>query len=125
MITLVTEKQNQVRFRFVDTDDFWLKDSVIPLNEASANNYQTTVIDSYHKDDCGNLNKLVFHGRMDDIKMPDYRWVEDGKLLFGEITILEPPKEPSEEENLEDNQIYRNPEALEEGSTAAVFDVSG
>jgi len=94
---LLKGKDNQVRFRFVDADDFWLKDSIIPLNESRANNYQTTVIDSYHKDDCGNLSKLVFHGRMSEIRMPDYRWVEDGKLLFGGVTIVEPPKEVSSE----------------------------
>tara|TARA_Y100001968_G_scaffold271483_1_gene263124 strand:+ start:1762 stop:2595 length:834 start_codon:yes stop_codon:yes gene_type:complete len=89
LISLKTEKGNQVRFRFVDKDDFWLRDNIIPLNENAANNYKTAVIDSYNKDSCGNLNKLVFHGRLSNFSLPDYSWVEDGKLLFNGVKIVE------------------------------------
>ncbi|WP_269613727.1 hypothetical protein [Prochlorococcus marinus] len=97
MLSLIKGKDNQIRFRFVDADDFWLKDTVIPLDSKKANNLKTTVIDAYHKDECGNLNKLVFHGQMSDYSLPDYSWVEDGKLLFSGVKVIEP-----EEENNED-----------------------
>ena len=83
------EKDNKVRFRFVDADDFWLRDNLMPLNESKANNYKTTVVDSYHKDSCGFVNKLVFHGRLDKFTLPDYSWVEDGKLIFTGVKIVE------------------------------------
>ena len=90
MKSLIKAKDNQIRLRFVDADDFWLKDTVIPLDNKKANNLKTTVIDAYHKDECGNLNKLVFHGRMSDYSLPDYNWVEDGKLLFSGVKVIEP-----------------------------------
>ena len=89
LLNLMKEKDNQVRFRFVDADDFWLRDNLMPLNESKANNYKTTVIDSYHKDSCGFVNKLVFHGRLDKFTLPDYSWVEDGKLIFTGVKIVE------------------------------------
>ncbi len=89
LLNLTKERDNKVRFRFVDADDFWLRDNLMPLNEGAANNYKTTVIDSYHKDSCGFVNKLVFHGRLDKFSLPDYSWVEDGKLLFSGVKIVE------------------------------------
>jgi len=75
-------EKNNISFRFVDEDNFWLKDSVIPLTERFANNYNTTVIDSSEKDECGFVTKLIFHGRMANFTLPDYTWVDDGKLIF-------------------------------------------
>ena len=89
LLNLTKEKDNKVRFRFVDADDFWLRDNLMPLNEIKANNYKTTVIDSYHKDSCGRVIKLVFHGRLDKFTLPDYSWVEDGKLIFSGVKIVE------------------------------------
>ena len=93
LLSLKQQKENKVRFRFVDADSFWLRDSLIPLGEAKANNYKTTVIDSYNKDNCGKINKLVFHGRLSEFTLPDYSWVEDGKLLFDGVQIVVPSKE--------------------------------
>jgi len=93
LLSLKQQKENKVRFRFVDADSFWLRDSLIPLGEAKANNYKTTVIDSYNKDNCGKINKLVFHGRLSEFTLPDYSWVEDGKLLFDGVQIVIPSKE--------------------------------
>ena len=97
MLSLIKGKDNKIRFRFVDADDFWLKDTVIPLDSKKANNLKTTVIDAYHKDECGNLNKLVFHGQMIDYSLPDYNWVEDGKLLFSGVKVIEPETETNED----------------------------
>ncbi len=92
LLNLINENDNKVRFRFVDSDDFWLRDNLMPLNEKKANNYKTTVIDK-NKDICGKVNKLVFHGRLNKFSLPDYTWVEDGKLLFSGVTIIEATEE--------------------------------
>ena len=65
LISLVSEKDNEVRLRFKDSDDFWLRDFLIPLGQKKAQNFKTTAIDAYYKDDCGNTNQFVFHGRLD------------------------------------------------------------
>ncbi len=90
LISLVTEKDNEVRLRFKDSDDFWLRDFIIPLGQKKAQNFKTTAIDAYYKDDCGNTNQFVFHGRLDNFNPPDYTWVEDGKLLFSGVKITKP-----------------------------------
>ena len=90
LISLVTGKDNQVRLRFKDSDDFWLRDFLIPLSQKKAQNFQTTAIDAYYKDECGNTNQFVFHGRLDNFSPPDYTWVEDGKLLFSGVKITTP-----------------------------------
>ena len=90
LISLVTEKDNEVRLRFKDSDDFWLRDFLIPLGQKKAQNFKTTAIDAYYKDDCGNTNQFVFHGRLDNFNPPDYTWVEDGKLLFSGVKITKP-----------------------------------
>ena len=90
LISLVTGKDNEVRLRFKDSDDFWLRDFLIPLSQKKAQDFKTTAIDAYYKDDCGNTNKFVFHGRLDNFSPPDYTWVEDGKLLFSGVQITKP-----------------------------------
>ena len=90
LVSLVTGKDNQVRLRFKDSDDFWLRDFLIPLSQKKAQNFQTTAIDAYFKDECGNTNQFVFHGRLDNFSPPDYTWVEDGKLLFSGVQITTP-----------------------------------
>ena len=90
LISLVTGKENEVRLRFKDSDDFWLRDFLIPLNQKKAQDFKTTAIDAYYKDDCGNTNQFVFHGRFDNFSPPDYTWVEDGKLLFSGVKITKP-----------------------------------
>ena len=90
LISLVTGKENEVRLRFKDSDDFWLRDFLIPLNQKKAQDFKTTAIDAYYKDDCGNTNQFVFHGRFDNFSPPDYTWVEDGKLLFSGVQITKP-----------------------------------
>ena len=90
LISLVTGKDNEVRLRFKDSDDFWLRDFLIPLSQKKAQDFKTTAIDAYYKDDCGNTNQFVFHGRFDNFSPPDYTWVEDGKLLFSGVKITKP-----------------------------------
>ena len=90
LISLVTEKDNEVRLRFKDSDDFWLRDFLIPLGQKKAQDFKTTAIDAYYKDECGNTNQFVFHGRLDNFNPPDYTWVEDGKLLFSGVKITRP-----------------------------------
>ena len=87
LISLVTGNDNEVRLRFKDSDDFWLRDFLIPLNQKKAQDFKTTAIDAFYKDDCGNTNQFVFHGRLDNFSPPDYTWVEDGKLLFSGVQI--------------------------------------
>ena len=93
LVSLVTGKDNQVRLRFKDSDDFWLRDFLIPLSQKKAQNFQTTAIDAFYKDECGNTNQFVFHGRLDNFSPPDYTWVEDGKLLFSGVKITRPETE--------------------------------
>ena len=90
LISLVTGKDNEVRLRFKDSDDFWLRDFLIPLSQKKAQDFKTTAIDAFYKDDCGNTNQFVFHGRLDNFSPPDYTWVEDGKLLFSGVQITKP-----------------------------------
>ena len=96
LISLVTGKDNEVRLRFKDSDDFWLRDFLIPLSQKKAQDFKTTAIDAYYKDDCGNTNKFVFHGRLDNFSPPDYTWVEDGKLLFSGVQITKPESNKSD-----------------------------
>ena len=96
LISLVTGKDNEVRLRFKDSDDFWLRDFLIPLNQKKAQNFKTTAIDAFYKDDCGNTNQFVFHGRLDNFSPPDYTWVDDGKLLFSGVQISKPDTNTSD-----------------------------
>ena len=95
LISLVTGKDNEVRLRFKDSDDFWLRDFLIPLSQKKAQDFKTTAIDAFYKDDCGNTNQFVFHGRLDNFSPPDYTWVEDGKLLFSGVKITKPESNTS------------------------------
>ena len=96
LISLVTGKDNEVRLRFKDSDDFWLRDFLIPLSQKKAQNFKTTAIDAFYKDDCGNTNQFVFHGRLDNFSPPDYTWVDDGKLLFSGVQISKPDSNTSD-----------------------------
>ena len=96
LISLVTGKNNEVRLRFKDSDDFWLRDFLIPLSQKKAQNFKTTAIDAFYKDDCGNTNQFVFHGRLDNFSPPDYTWVDDGKLLFSGVQISKPDANTSD-----------------------------
>ena len=96
LISLVTGKHNEVRLRFKDSDDFWLRDFLIPLSQKKAQNFKTTAIDAFYKDDCGNTNQFVFHGRLDNFSPPDYTWVDDGKLLFSGVQISKPDTNTSD-----------------------------
>ena len=46
-------------------------------------------VNDIKKDECGFVTKLVFHGRLDKFTLPDYSWVEDGKLIFTGVKIVE------------------------------------
>ena len=96
LISLVSGKDNEVRLRFKDSDDFWLRDFLIPLSQKKAQNFKTTAIDAFYKDDCGNTNQFVFHGRLDNFSPPDYTWVDDGKLLFSGVQISKPDTNTSD-----------------------------
>lgn len=77
------QEGSKLSLRFTDTDDFWVKDISILLDPENANNSVSTVIDS-KKADCGRINEIVFHGRA-PIKLPDFKWVDNGKLLFKNV----------------------------------------
>ena len=79
-------KKNTLRIRFNDSDEFWVKDLVTPLSSAVANNKKTTVIDS-NKDGCNTIKELVFHGQAQNFSLPDFSWVDNGKLLFSGIKL--------------------------------------
>ena len=89
---LVENRDNSVRLRFKDADDFWIKDYLIPLGGDVAENFVTTAIDGYYRDDCDNKNQLVFHGILNGFSLPGFSWVEDGKLLFKGVKISDPDK---------------------------------
>lgn len=77
------QEGSKLSLRFTDSDDFWVKDISIPLDPKNANNSVSTVIDS-KKADCGRIDEIVFHGRA-PIKLPDFTWVDNGKLLFKNV----------------------------------------
>lgn len=77
------------QMRFEDSDKFWVKDISVPLAGAAANNKVTSVTDS-EKDKCGKINTLVFHNRA-DMTLPDFSWIENGKLLFNGVKFQPGP----------------------------------
>jgi len=79
-------KKNTLRFRFADSQDFWIQDLITPLSSDVANNKITTVIDSV-KGDCKQIKELVFHGRAKNFSLPDFQWIENGKLLFSGVKV--------------------------------------
>ena len=79
-------KKNTLRIRFNDSDEFWVKDLVTPLSSTVANNKKTTVIDS-NKDGCNTIKELIFHGQAQNFSLPDFSWVDNGKLLFSGIKL--------------------------------------
>ena len=87
---LVANQNNSVRLRFKDKDDFWINDFIIPLGTNAAENFRTTSIDAYSRDDCDKKNKLVFHGILNGISFPDFSLVKDGKLLFKGVKLSDP-----------------------------------
>jgi len=89
---LVANQDNSVRLRFKDADDFWIKDYIIPLGTELAGDKITTAIDGYYRDDCDKKNQLVFHGRIENLSLPGFSWVEDGKLLFKGVKLSKPEK---------------------------------
>ena len=90
---MVKNRDNSVRLRFKDADDFWIKDYLIPLGGDVAENFVTTAIDGYYRDDCDNKNQLVFHGILEGLSFPGFSWVEDGKLLFKGVKISDPDQD--------------------------------
>ena len=87
---MVKNQDNVVRLRFKDKDDFWISDFIIPLGTKSAENFRTTSIDAYSKDNCSNKNKLVFHGILNGVSFPDFDLIDDGKLLFKNVKVTDP-----------------------------------
>tara|TARA_B100000242_G_scaffold54924_1_gene32945 strand:+ start:367 stop:1134 length:768 start_codon:yes stop_codon:yes gene_type:complete len=87
---LAANQDNSVRLRFKDKDDFWISDFIIPLGTPAAENFMTTSIDAYSRDDCDKKNKLVYHGILNGISFPDFSLVKDGKLLFKGVKLTDP-----------------------------------
>jgi len=87
LLSLVDDQNNEIRLRFKDSDDFWINDFLIPLGTDKAENFVETSVDAYYKDDCDRVNQLVFHGRLEEFYLPDYTWVDDGKLIFTDVEI--------------------------------------
>ena len=78
--------KNELRFRFNDSDKFWVQDLITPLGADIANNKKTTVIDSF-KEGCAQPKELIFHGRASNFNLPDFNWVDNGKLLFSGVKL--------------------------------------
>ena len=78
--------KNVLRFRFNDSDKFWVQDLTTPLGSDVANNKTTSVIDS-NKGDCKTLKEIIFHGRAKNFYLPSFNWVDNGKLLFGGVKL--------------------------------------
>ena len=78
--------KNILRFRFNDSDNFWVQDLKTPLFPPAANNEYTTVIDS-NKGNCQTTKEIVFHGRATNFTLPSFTWVDNGKLLFSEVKL--------------------------------------
>lgn len=78
--------KNELRFRFNDSDQFWVQDLTTPLGSNVANNKTTSVIDS-SKGNCQTIKELIFHGRAKNFYLPSFNWVDNGKLLFGGVKL--------------------------------------
>ena len=87
---MAANQDNYLRLRFKDKDDFWIQDLEIALGTDLAEDFSSTSIDATSRDDCDKLNKLVFHGTMENY-FPDFSSVKDGKLLFNDVKITDPP----------------------------------
>ena len=75
-----------LRFRFHDSDKFWVQDLTTPLGSDIANNKRTTIID-INKGNCPTIKEIVFHGRANNFYLPSFSWVDNGKLLFGGVKL--------------------------------------
>lgn len=78
--------KNELRFRFNDSDKFWVQDLIAPLGSNVANNKTTSIIDS-NKGDCQTSKEIVFHGRAKNFYLPSFNWVDNGKLLFSGVKL--------------------------------------
>ena len=78
--------KNVLRFRFNDSDKFWVQDLTTPLFPPAANNKTTTIIDS-DKGNCQTTKEIIFHGRATNFSLPSFTWVDNGKLLFSEVKL--------------------------------------
>ena len=77
------EEVSTLSLRFEDVDKFWILDTKVPLSESKgSNNGRSTVIDTIDNKNCSNPDAIVFHGKFKDFRLPDYEWVDNGKLLF-------------------------------------------
>ncbi len=83
LLSIYKEKGSNAKLRFQDSDQFWIKDMVVPLNPPGANNAKTSIID-VNKDSCGKKSELIFHNRA-NLNLPDFEWIDEGKLIFGGI----------------------------------------
>jgi hypothetical protein len=83
LMSIYTTPKSNAKLRFQDSDQFWIKDMMVPLNPPAASNAKTSIID-VNKDSCGNKSEVVFHNRA-NLTLPDFEWIEEGKLLFSGI----------------------------------------
>lgn len=83
LMSIYTTPSSNAKLRFQDSDQFWIKDMIVPLNPPAASNAKTSIID-VNKDSCGKKSELVFHNRA-NLTLPDFEWIDQGKLLFSGI----------------------------------------
>jgi hypothetical protein len=76
---------SSLSIRFEDSDRFWVKDIAVPLFAREANNGTSTIVDGM-TDSCGRISQVVFHGQA-NLSLPDYTWVENGKLILGGVKV--------------------------------------
>ena len=77
---------SSMEVRFEDAQQFWVKDVTIPLFVKEANNKVNSIIDGI-EDPCGNVKEVVFHGIAKNFSLPEYSWVENGKLILKGVRI--------------------------------------
>jgi hypothetical protein len=83
--SIYASEGSNMTIRFEDSDRFWVKDVIVPLFAGASNNGFSTIVDG-SVDSCGLMSQVVFHGRA-DLSLPDYTWVDNGKLILGSVKI--------------------------------------
>jgi hypothetical protein len=83
--SIYANEGSALSIRFEDANRFWVKDVNVPLFAREANNGSSTIIDGM-TDSCNRMTQVVFHGQA-NLSLPDFTWVENGKLILGGVKV--------------------------------------